>query len=230
MFTQTIRCVSHILSNSLKLLIIMFLIIYPFDRTLTKNLLATNGFYIGAMYNFCHYDVREESGMLVVYDKLMQIDDEDYLWWARIQPPSKFGLDYYNLMTNPQVTMEQKLETYIPSSVALTLQFAGKGLRLVNKAAPIVFAVYIIQDATESYTKLNCNAVGTQIIFSKIAKYLVTWNGAKLGALIGTKILPGVGTLFGGLLGGVVARSQVDLEEYTKIIAMIFHNRLKILC
>ncbi|CAL2046121.1 unnamed protein product [Caenorhabditis brenneri] len=144
--------------------------------------------------------------MLVIYDKSLEFGIGVFEWWVRLDRPHS-GVDFYHLNVNPRITGHPDPHTHIPYPIALTIQFTGSGLRLLNKAAPFVFAAFIIDDYKLIYDEMEENrAEAAKDAAFTILKYVFCWYGARSGAYLASFILPGVGSLLGALGGGAVGR------------------------
>uniref|UniRef100_A0A1I7UWD8 Glycine zipper family protein n=1 Tax=Caenorhabditis tropicalis TaxID=1561998 RepID=A0A1I7UWD8_9PELO len=214
MLSYIFNWILYILKSIFQVFIIVFLILLPFssEHSDTTHLIS-NGFYIGAFYNYWNYVIEtsgRESNMLVIYDKSREYGIGVFEWWVRLNRPHS-NVDYYHLNVNPSISGLKDPHTFIPYPMAYTLQLTGASLRLLNKAAPFVFAAFLIDDYMHFQEIMKQNSSeGVKEGLSIIAKYVVSWHGATFGVYLGTKLLPGVGSLIGSLVGATAGRIIVE--------------------
>ncbi|KAF1753822.1 hypothetical protein GCK72_020379 [Caenorhabditis remanei] len=193
--------------KSVCIIFFLYIAFGPFNREHVEHgKVFIDGFYIGAMYNHWNYIVETNDwNSFIFYDKSVNRGVD---WWVRLDEHRYNNADLYYLDISSFVTGNPEPRAFLPYSVAMILRYSGRGIYLLNKAAPISFILLILEDSIIFSDTLEKDRItGKSLDRSTIFKYICVWFGAKLGANLGTLILPGIGTLFGSLGGGIASRT-----------------------
>lgn len=149
-----------------------------------------------------------KATILTIYDRTLN-SIENPTWWIRYDGP-------HPNVPNPHININPKIsglpDPHIPISefsVAF-VEFMGPILKFLNDIAPYLLAVKIALDAGRiGYNVyLDCKNQSTRNTIKAVLNIFMSSiggvGGFHLGCFLGTMVLPGIGTLIGALLIGIL--------------------------